>query len=168
MVQISPTAVEEAVIRATRNAQEAGVAPENTVSVASVLAALDLLEISTGGETTVDPTTIKSRTLPETFAEWAARFELRTHFDRFVAIAVYRHTYSDSPTLDAHDVIGFYKQARWKQPQNPADVFAKAAAKRYFVESTTGDPSQNGTKRWQLTNTGISYLETLKMEETQW
>lgn len=154
--------VEQAVITARNEALAAGVAPENLESVVAIIALRNLNEEEQSNSFFTMPS--ESMDLEETLAEWASQFTLKTHVDRFVAIAWYLFDKQKITAVNTGDVMNNYQKARWDKPKNPADVFGKAAEKLFFTEYEGGEPSENGLKLWRLTTTGRKYLESLKKE----
>ncbi len=156
--------VEDAVIRARKQALDAGVKPEHADAVAATMATLELLRASGSDHSaTVLPTAVAFQ---ETFAEWAQQYDLGTHIARFAAIAYYLFKNEGVQAVNTSDMGRMYDKARWKRPVNLADVFAKGAQKLYFVEAEeNAGTSEDGPKLWRLTSTGYNYLQSLRKGE---
>src|SRR5262245_4201431 len=90
----------------------------------SVLAMLELMGDQIEGAS--ESPTRTNNALPETFAEWASHFSLKTHFERFLAILVYLFD-RGKPAVTTNDVLTMYEKARWSKPANAADILAKGA-----------------------------------------
>lgn len=161
-MELSPQIVQEAVLQAKSEALNAGIPLENLDAVASTLATLALLGVRSKEANTI-PSTIA--VFPETFAEWSQHFDLKTHFDRFIAVAVYLFEQKQIKAVNTSDVAQMYSKARWQKPKNMADVFAKAAERILFAEAEDVTLSDEGLKAWQLTQTGYKYLLSLRKED---
>lgn len=154
--------IEAAVERAKHQARRAGVKEEHLDAVAAVMVALDACHGSRGGgELAVDHD--NALHFEETLAEWATEYNLESHVDRFVAIAGYLLDKQEQRSLDTEIVVSMYKEARWKQPQNPADVFSKAAARLFFTGNSNIE-GRSSLKQWALTRTGYQHLSSLRRE----
>jgi hypothetical protein len=162
-VNVSPKQAEEAVIRAKKAAQAAGVGASHIDAVAAALAAVELLNNTEAEE---QPTQMKSTPrLPETFGEWARKYALKSATDHFLAIAVYLYEFKQMEAITIHDIAQMYDKARWEKPKNLPDVFAKAAQRLHFAE--TDEPAEAGTKSlkmWRITRTGYDYLDSIRKE----
>jgi hypothetical protein len=156
--------LEAAIEKAKLQVQGMGVKPQHVDAVAAVLVSyswtqsdgLHAKSLSVRNEQT-------SPQFEETFSEWAAHYNIQSHVDRFVAIAVYLLDRQQQRSLDTEIAIQMYKEARWKQPHNPADVFSKGAARLFFAVSKETD-EKSSLKQWGLTKTGYQHLSSLKKE----
>lgn len=155
--------VQNLVVRAKHEALQGGIAAEHLDAVASALATLELLGIRSDRE---DNGTSAPMLFPQTFGEWAQQFDLKTHFDRFIAITMYLHEQKQTQAINTNDIAQMYNKARWQKPKNMADVFAKGAERMYFAEADDVVTSDDGLKMWRLTRTGYNHLQGLRMEET--
>jgi len=158
-VKFSIREVQQAVRRAQDDVLSAGVPSGEASAVASVVAALQLL----GNDGTQAQQASVPMNLTETFAEWAASFNLESHYDRFLAATVYLYDQKQMQSVNTSDVIRIFDNARWEKPKNPADVFAKAAKKMHFTEADSA--GEDGLKRWRLTRTGYNYFQSLRKED---
>lgn len=98
--------------------------------------------------------------IAETFAEWAGKYQIENHYDRFMAIALYLLEIEGVESITTNDISRMYAKARWQKPKNLADVFAKAAEKLYFTDIE--EESSDGLKLWKLTRTGYTYFRSRK------
>ena len=134
--------------------------PETLLQMASAIATKATLKILganiDGGNLSQSPIDF-----PLIFAEWAQKYNLKTHFDRFLAIMVYLREKEAQATVSTADIGRMYDKARWRKPANMADVFAKGADRIYFAEA---DADDDGLKLWQMTRTGYDYLTSLRVE----
>ena len=153
-MSISAIEAERAVIRAREIAIREGVQAENLDATASVIATIELL--TNGNSKTAVQNSKKD--FQETFAEWADRYLMESHYDRFLAVAIYLREQKQVMGVNSANIGQLFDKARWSKPKNFADVFAKAAQKRLFVESD--DTSADG-KLWQVTRTGYDYFQSL-------
>ncbi|MCZ7547172.1 MAG: hypothetical protein M5R40_28260 [Anaerolineae bacterium] len=167
MMEPSAIEVEKTVNLARQKAIDAGVAPENLDAVASALATLEIL----GARNTEKQhhTASTAESLPETFAEWADHYTLKTHFERFLAATVYLLERKQVQAVTTSDITRMYEKARWPKPKNLADVFAKAAQKVLFTEAEDlpDVSSDEGLKMWRLTQRGYNYFQTLRQEVSE-
>lgn len=150
-----------------------GIDPNDADGIAEVMVALNMmntynatgLAVVAGNQQTASPHQATPQ-FPETFGEWAKHYNLKSHFDRFLAIAVYQFERHGKSNFDTGTITEAYEKARWAKPKNMADVFAKAAApdKLYFAEAENAD-AESGLKQWRITRTGYEYFNSLKMED---
>lgn len=151
------------IIQAKKEANSRGVPVEHLDAVSSAWAVIKWLRHGENDNTHSNIHQRKAIGLPETFVEWAARFNIKNHYDRFVVIAAYLYENKNIQAVNINYVTQMYEKARWAKPKNFADVFAKAADKVYFAEAEGIEPEDN-LKMWQLTHTGYSYFQGLHME----
>ncbi len=160
---ITLSEIEAAVIRAKRQAKDENVGVENLDAVAAARVVLELLG---AGNKEANPTHDPIRAkLEATFGEWARSYDTSTHHNRFIVATTYLLMHKDIVAVDTNDIMKMYTEARWPKPQNPADVFTKGAAKLHFAESTAENGSDNGLKKWRITQTGFDYFESLEQGE---
>lgn len=161
-MSVSIDQIRNAVLQARSEAQIAGIDDEYLDAVTAVLAVFDM----TGLRDAQDDSQATSPTLiiPETYAEWADNYNISTHYDRFLAAAVWLYNRGQA-TLTTTDILEMYDRARWKKPKNAADVFAKAAQRLYFTEAEEESNENDSQKSWRLTRTGLSYFQSLKYEQ---
>lgn len=131
-----------------------------TASIATV-AVQTVLEILDNNPKEIVPAQEQSD-FPLVFAEWAQRFLIKTHFDRFLAIMLWYRERENLHEVTTSDITYMYEKARWKKPANFADVFAKGADKLYFTE--TEAESEDGLKQWCMTRTGYEYIKDKELE----
>jgi hypothetical protein len=130
-----------------------------TASIATV-AAQTVLELLNNKSS--DIITVQEETdFPVVFAEWAQRFTIKTHFDRFLAVMLWFRERESLQEVTTADITYMYEKARWKKPANFADVFSKGADKLYF---TTETESEDGLKQWRMTRTGYDYITNMMRE----
>lgn len=125
-----------------------------TASIATV-AAQSVLELLEQNSSSIVPADDRSD-FPLIFAEWAQRFIIKTHTDRFLAIMLWFREQENLHEVTTSIITYMYEKARWKKPANLADVFSKGADKLYFAEAET--ESEEGLKQWRMTRTGYDYI----------
>lgn len=155
--------IQEKLVEARQEAKLAGVPPADLDAVAAVITVLEVIGLR-GADSSVEVSSsgILSA-LPETFAEWANHYTIKTHYDRLLAIAVYL-LQRGTETLTTADVHRMYEKARWRKPANPADTFAKAAEQMLVTEAEDPSESDDGLKLWRITRTGFQYFEGLRID----
>jgi hypothetical protein len=152
MNTITDEEILEAILAVKSEQSLVHMSPKNIEAFVAVKATLKLLAQSSKSLQTTN-------NLPSlTFAEWAAQYNLKTHYDRFVAIAIHKVN-EGVDAIDTKDIELMYQKARWSLPKNLADVFAKAAKQMLFTEAD--DPSERSLKAWRLTRTGHNHFENL-------
>ena len=148
--------IEEMFVSTKKELASQGIALENIDAVAAILAGFKLQSHNDGNAA-------KKHAIPQTFGEWAGGFTLDSHYDRFLAVAVYLFEQKEVQTITTADIVGYYDKARWDKPKNCADVFAKSAQKMLFTENETEEGK--GIKgQWTITQTGYDYFQGLKKE----
>jgi hypothetical protein len=148
-IEFDEKAILDAVIRAKQwlnGSEKIGI--DHRSEVAAVLAAIEILTKS-------NPNGKALPALPLTFGEWADRYDIKTHADRFLAIAVYVFEMTGSSTINKDVVQSYYKEARWIEPRNYFDVFGTTVEKRYLTKEKDGS-------QWSLTSTGYKHIQTLR------
>jgi hypothetical protein len=129
---------------------------ENREVIASALTVLKYMETSSE--------VAKPREMfQETFAEWATRYSLNSHNDRFLVSMYYLLERENLQIITSDHILGLYKKARWEVPQNPADTLAKAAKRKFVTE----DGGEEGKKSWRITKTGFNHIQSLTQENHQ-
>lgn len=162
-MNVTPKQALEAVKRAREQVEAAGIT-EDTDLVISTLAAAQLVGVNTQSAP-ISAARGGGLLLPQTFAEWAAGFALDSHYDRFLAAAMYMREKSQAASVTTDDILQLYKKARWERPQNPADVIGKAAKRLLLTEDEDTDAG-DGKKRWRITSTGYTYFQGLAKEKS--
>jgi len=101
--------------------------------------------------------------LGEAINEFLVRLDLKSHTDRFVAVAYYLLHRKGQLTLNIRHLEQAYTLARETKPKNFSDVAGWCAKRGFFAE--TGAKVE-GLKEWQITKTGEAYVgeELLKKE----
>lgn len=147
--EISLAAIQDAVVRAKQRLGESTeVDPQHRTEVIAALAAINFL-VGAGSK----PVGI----LPQTFAEWADIHTLKSHPDKFLAVAVYLFETQGQQSVSKATIQECYKKARWLEPRNYADVFIGLVEKRHLAKD-------EGQAQWTLTSTGHKYFQTLKQD----
>lgn len=165
-MSVSVGQAHEAFKRAREQVLASGVGQQEADGVAAVLAAYELINTENAGRA-ASGASVKRAALPETFAEWSARYELDSHYDRFLAAAVYLWEEEGKATFTTDDLMELVKKARWEKPKNPADVIGKAAKRLYFAEADNGDGGEDTKKRWRLTNSGLSQFQNMRKDSAE-
>lgn len=159
-MNVSIDEVRNAVLRAKEQVRSSGVTGTDVEVFASTIAAIELMKSHDNGGNL----TAVTLDFPETFAEWSSGFNLQSHYDRFVAIAVYLREKQQLSTVNSDDIMQMYRKARWERPANPSDVLAKAAKRLFFAEDDSANEEVASKRRWQVTRSGHKYLQTLMKE----
>ncbi|MBI1256039.1 MAG: hypothetical protein GC204_01080 [Chloroflexi bacterium] len=143
-----------------------GIAVENADMVAAAVVAFDRV-ISTIQKNGGSPSEIISAPspMPETFAEWATHYGMKSHVDRYVVCAVYLYNQNPGSTVSINEIMDMYTKARWQKPKNPSDVFGKSAERLFFVSVDDASDRDTNLKMWRLTRTAMKHFETLKRED---
>jgi hypothetical protein len=160
------TGLEQDCVEARDKVLDQGVAAGNADMVSAAMVAFDRVVAILQKNGGVPNQIVSSPTeVPETFAEWAMRYEMNSHVDRYVVSAVYLYNQNPSSTVSINEIMSMYTKARWQKPKNPSDVFGKAAERLFFVEAEDTSASDSNLKKWRLTRTGLKHYETLKRED---
>lgn len=159
-MNISMEQVQEAVKRARSQVTTLGVS-EDADLVTLTLATLDLLGGTSQPARPNSATQAMPMPLPETFAEWAAGFNLENHNDRFLAVLMYLFEKNQAKSASTDEILQLYKKARWEMPKNPADIIGKAAKRLHLTEDEDANGGDDSKKRWRLTSTGYTYFLSL-------
>lgn len=93
--------------------------------------------------------------LPKQISEFLAQKNIKSHFDRVVAI-LYYHYHSGQESTTILELQEAYSSVRVKAPQNFSDVLAQCIRKGYVVGTLS---KEGGKKAWQITSTGERYVE---------
>ncbi len=101
---------------------------------------------------------------PESFAEWATKYNLKTHIDHALAAAVYvcnqLHERGETIVFNNTSILEMYSKARWEEPKNIRMVLSQCADKMFFAEVEGIETKGRGTA-WRVTSTGRKHLESL-------
>lgn len=98
---------------------------------------------------------IKAVALPEQASEFLAQKNIKSHFDRIMAI-LYYHYHSGQKSTTIPELQETYSSVRVKAPRNFSDVLAQCIRKGYVIETLS---KKDGKKAWQITPTGERYVE---------
>lgn len=96
--------------------------------------------------------------------EFLVRLTLRSHTDRFVAIAYYLLHSRNQLTFNIQHLQDVYTLAREPKTKNFAAIAAECARRGFFTE--TGG-KLDGLKEWQITKTGEAHVEQLLSKAEQ-
>lgn len=129
--------------------------PKNVEAIVSIVTAGNLL--STNGRN-MHHSSVAPIDVTETFAEWASRYDIVSHTDRFLAVAVYLYNKGEQD-ISTNRIMEMYSKARWMKPKNPADVIGKAANNKLFTESDV--QPEDGPRNWRITRTGFENFQGL-------
>lgn len=98
---------------------------------------------------------IKAVALPEQASEFLAQKNIKSHFNRIMAI-LYYHYHSGQKSTTISELQETYSSVRVKAPRNFSDVLAQCIRKGYVIEALS---KKDGKKAWQITPTGERYVE---------
>lgn len=95
--------------------------------------------------------------------EILASKELRSHMDRFEAIAWYFLRKGDN-SVNSNDIFDAYAKARMQRPKNLTDVINQSAKRGHLIDSPE---KKDERKAWCITRSGESYIEQLLRDSMQ-
>lgn len=98
---------------------------------------------------------IRDQKKKKSLTEFIQGCNIPHHVQKAVAIAYFLENYEGRGAYTTADIDSGYGRAKLQRPSNIHDVMRRAAEKGHFMEADEGD----STTHWELTQTGIDYVE---------
>jgi len=123
---------------------------------------LEQSHIATTLSTPVGQLTETNNTI--SISDFIKSYPIKSLLEKALIFSYYIEKIQNITPFDLHDIKQSFINARESLPDNPSDLMYQAVKKNYLMKVNKGN--KNKGFRFQITNNGLKFIESLKATET--